>query len=216
MLSAAVCSVQQERDEEPEDDGEEELRDGGLPCNVNRGGFPVDEETWDRMWRHVARIHPSGELLEKEIRGATDLPKVQELGSEWTRCKTAMRLESSNTPPAKYGLHCTFLSNYNTALLWLMYTPMVLFLFHLSIVTAIEIKKLFKQRLAHMATLSVCNEYWVCLRITQFVWMLCTTDSITDCAYIPTHHHDPTATGSHTEIHQGFAVSLQSKWMVWF
>lgn len=82
MLSAAVCSVQQERDEEPEDDGEEELRDGGLPCNVNRGGFPVDEETWDRMWRHVARIHPSGELLEKEIRGATDLPKVKELRSE--------------------------------------------------------------------------------------------------------------------------------------
>lgn len=68
--------MQQERDEEPEDDGEEELRDGGLPCNVNRGGFPVDEETWDRMWRHVARIHPSGEHLEKEIRGATDLPKI--------------------------------------------------------------------------------------------------------------------------------------------
>lgn len=76
MLSAAVCSTQQERDEEPEDDGEEELRDGGLPCNVNRGGFPVDEETWERMWRHVARIHPSGERLEKELRGATDLPKV--------------------------------------------------------------------------------------------------------------------------------------------
>lgn len=78
MLNAAVASLQ-ERDEEPEDDGEEELRDGGLPCNVNRGGFPVDEETWDRMWRHVAKIHPNREDLEKEIRGATDLPKVTEL-----------------------------------------------------------------------------------------------------------------------------------------
>lgn len=78
MLNAAVATLQ-ERDEEPEDDGEEELRDGGLPCNVNRGGFPVDEETWDRMWRHVAKIHPNREDLEKEIRGATDLPKVTEL-----------------------------------------------------------------------------------------------------------------------------------------
>lgn len=67
-----------------------------------------------------------------------------------------------------------------------------------------------------MTTLSARNEYWVCLRIMQFVWMLCGTDSTTECAYIPTHHHHPTATGSHTEIHQGFAVSLQYNWMVWF
>lgn len=76
MLSATVGSVQ-ERDEEPEDEGEEELRDGGVPFYVNRGGLPVDEETWERMWRHVARIHPNGEALGKDIRGATDLPKVR-------------------------------------------------------------------------------------------------------------------------------------------
>uniref|UniRef100_A0A3P8UF42 Vasohibin 1 n=1 Tax=Cynoglossus semilaevis TaxID=244447 RepID=A0A3P8UF42_CYNSE len=28
------------------------------------------------MWRHVVRIHPNGEALGKEIRGATDLPKI--------------------------------------------------------------------------------------------------------------------------------------------
>ncbi|XP_045919408.1 tubulinyl-Tyr carboxypeptidase 1 [Micropterus dolomieu] len=75
MLRPTASSVQ-ERDEEQEDEGEEELRDGGVPFYVNRGGLPVDEETWERMWRHVARIHPNGEALEKEIRRATDLPKI--------------------------------------------------------------------------------------------------------------------------------------------
>ncbi|XP_024910838.1 vasohibin-1 [Cynoglossus semilaevis] len=75
MLSATVSSVE-ERDDEQEDEGEEELRDGGVPFFVNRGGFPVEEETWERMWRHVVRIHPNGEALGKEIRGATDLPKI--------------------------------------------------------------------------------------------------------------------------------------------
>lgn len=71
--ATATCSTE-ERDEEQEDD--EELRDGGVPFYVNRGGLPVDEETWERMWRHVARIHPQGEAVGRGIRGATDLPKV--------------------------------------------------------------------------------------------------------------------------------------------
>uniref|UniRef100_A0A672G530 Vasohibin 1 n=1 Tax=Salarias fasciatus TaxID=181472 RepID=A0A672G530_SALFA len=75
MLRATAGSLE-DRDEEQEDEGEEELRDGGVPFYVNRGGLPVDEETWERMWRHVARIHPSGEALGKEIRGASDLPKI--------------------------------------------------------------------------------------------------------------------------------------------
>lgn len=79
MLSAASGSLQ-ERDEEQEDEGEEELRDGGVPFYVNRGGLPVDEETWERMWRQVARIHPNGEALGRDIRRATDLPKVKRTG----------------------------------------------------------------------------------------------------------------------------------------
>nr|XP_020469546.1 vasohibin-1 isoform X2 [Monopterus albus] len=75
MLRATVSSME-ERDEEQEDEGEEELRDGGVPLYVNRGGLPVDKETWERMWRHVARIHPNGEALAKDIRDATDLPKI--------------------------------------------------------------------------------------------------------------------------------------------
>ncbi|KAK5608400.1 Tubulinyl-Tyr carboxypeptidase 1 [Crenichthys baileyi] len=73
MLRATACSTE-ERDEE--DEGEEELRDGGVPFYVNRGGLPMDEETWERMWRHVTRIHPGGEALAREIRGATELPKI--------------------------------------------------------------------------------------------------------------------------------------------
>lgn len=62
--------------DEPEEEGEEDLRDGGIPFFVNRGGLPVDEATWERMWKHVAKIHPDGEKVAQRIRGATDLPKI--------------------------------------------------------------------------------------------------------------------------------------------
>ncbi|RMC00642.1 hypothetical protein DUI87_23259 [Hirundo rustica rustica] len=65
------------RDEEQqEEEGEEDLRDGGVPFFVNRGGLPVDEPTWERMWRHVGRIHPEGDRVAQRIRGAADLPKI--------------------------------------------------------------------------------------------------------------------------------------------
>lgn len=66
-----------QRDDEPEEEGEEDLRDGGVPFFVNRGGLPVDEATWERMWKHVAKIHPDGEKVAQRIRGVTDLPKVR-------------------------------------------------------------------------------------------------------------------------------------------
>lgn len=39
------------------------------------------------------------------------------------------------------------------------------------------------------------------------VWMLCPTDSSTECAYVPAHHPHSKASGNHTEVHQGLAVS---------
>ncbi|XP_063804346.1 tubulinyl-Tyr carboxypeptidase 1 [Pseudophryne corroboree] len=50
--------------------------DGGVPFFVNRGGLPVDEPTWERMWGYVARTHPDGEKLVKSIRTAEELPRV--------------------------------------------------------------------------------------------------------------------------------------------
>lgn len=65
----------EERDEEQEDEGEDQ-RDGGIPFIINRGGLPINEETWEMMWRHVARIHPDGEAVAKRIRATSDLPKI--------------------------------------------------------------------------------------------------------------------------------------------
>lgn len=76
-----------QRDDEPEEEGEEDLRDGGIPFFVNRGGLPVDEPTWERMWKHVAKIHPDGEKVAQRIRGATDLPKVRACFGAWWGAK---------------------------------------------------------------------------------------------------------------------------------
>eukprot|EP00079_Xenopus_tropicalis_P028590 XP_012823571.1 PREDICTED: vasohibin-1 isoform X1 [Xenopus tropicalis] len=54
--------------------GDEE--DGGAPFYVNRGGLPIDEPTWERMWQFVGKTHPDGEALVRRIREAQDLPRV--------------------------------------------------------------------------------------------------------------------------------------------
>lgn len=76
LRSSASLGCGEEREEEQEDEGDEDLRDGGVPFFVNRSGLPVNEETWERMWRHVTRIHPEGDAVAKRIRGAIDLPKI--------------------------------------------------------------------------------------------------------------------------------------------
>lgn len=37
--------------------------------HVNKGGFPIPEHTWEKMWDHVVDVHPDGESLAREIRG---------------------------------------------------------------------------------------------------------------------------------------------------
>ncbi|KAK2544621.1 Vash2 [Columba livia] len=54
---------------------EEEQRDGGSLFLVNKSGFPMDGQTWERMWGHVERVHPDGGAVAAAIRSAVRLAR---------------------------------------------------------------------------------------------------------------------------------------------
>ena len=41
----------------------------GYWWHVNKGGFPVPDDTWERMWQHVIDTHPNGAAIAESIRG---------------------------------------------------------------------------------------------------------------------------------------------------
>lgn len=50
--------------------------ENGVLFWVNKSGFPIDNKTWDRMWDHVARIHPDGHDVTHQVRDKKELPMV--------------------------------------------------------------------------------------------------------------------------------------------
>ena len=64
------------RDSKSRADKEETTEDNGVWFLVNKNGFPIDEITWNRMWDHVAKIHPEGPKTFHCVRGNSDLPQV--------------------------------------------------------------------------------------------------------------------------------------------
>lgn len=48
----------------------------GFWWHVNKSGFPISEETWTKMWQHIADVHPDAAHISASIRGQTNLKGV--------------------------------------------------------------------------------------------------------------------------------------------
>ena len=60
--------------EDDDDDGE--FNEDGMPWfYVNQSGFPMDSFTWERMWGHIAKIHPDSQNVVNSIRKMNELPE---------------------------------------------------------------------------------------------------------------------------------------------
>ncbi|CAM9788664.1 unnamed protein product [Lampetra planeri] len=64
---------QQQQQRQQQQHGESGGESGPCSFYVNRGGFPLDEATWERLWRHVAGAHPAGGDAGRGIRGEAAL-----------------------------------------------------------------------------------------------------------------------------------------------
>lgn len=56
---------------------DDQREENGVWFWVNKNGFPVDDMTWDRMWDHVAKIHPDGYKMVTSVRANNSLPQVR-------------------------------------------------------------------------------------------------------------------------------------------
>lgn len=51
--------------------------ESGVLFYVNRDGLPIKKKTWERMWRHVEKIHPKRSQVTQSIRQCQHLDKVR-------------------------------------------------------------------------------------------------------------------------------------------
>ena len=66
---ARFCEDEESKDVPSEDES-------GVLFYVNKDGFPISKKTWERMWRHVEKIHPKGAQMVHSVRNSQQLAKV--------------------------------------------------------------------------------------------------------------------------------------------
>lgn len=66
---ARFCEDGENKDVPSEDES-------GVSFYVNKDGFPIGKKTWERMWRHVEKIHPKGAQMVHSVRNSQQLAKV--------------------------------------------------------------------------------------------------------------------------------------------
>ncbi len=62
-------------------DGDDVGEENGVLFWVNKSGFPIDDNTWQRMWDHVAKIHPGGTKMAQTVRRSHELLPVSSIRS---------------------------------------------------------------------------------------------------------------------------------------
>lgn len=72
------ASLDNREDEESKQDVPSEDESGVL-FYVNKDGFPISKKTWERMWRHVEKIHPKGAQMVHSVRHSQQLAKVKSI-----------------------------------------------------------------------------------------------------------------------------------------
>uniref|UniRef100_H2YLS2 Vasohibin-like protein n=1 Tax=Ciona savignyi TaxID=51511 RepID=H2YLS2_CIOSA len=55
---------------------EVESDDDNIPFYINKNGFPIDEKTWERLWRYAGKIYPDAKNEIEEIKNSPNLMDV--------------------------------------------------------------------------------------------------------------------------------------------
>ncbi|XP_071834969.1 tubulinyl-Tyr carboxypeptidase 1-like [Apostichopus japonicus] len=63
-------------DDEDDKSKEPSFTPGGVLFYVNKDGVPLSSKTLQKMWDHVAKVHPEGEKMVEGIQTSDSLPKV--------------------------------------------------------------------------------------------------------------------------------------------